>query len=75
MAESAAKNSAYAALVRLPWETVEPLLASDPAYIEAAFDALDKKYGSVDAFIETKLGVTPEMKKAIRANLLEASAT
>lgn len=74
MADSAAKNPAYAGLAKLPWETVEPLLASDPVYIEAAFDALDKKYGSVDGFIETKLGVTPEMKKAIRANLLEPSA-
>lgn len=73
MAESAAKNPAYAGLAKLPWETVAPLLASDPAYIEAALDALDAKYGSVDAFIETKLGVSPEMKQAIRANLLEPS--
>lgn len=75
MAESAAKNAGYAGLAKLPWETVEPLLASDPAYIEAALDALDQKYGSVDAFIEQKLGVTPEMKKAVRGNLLERAAT
>lgn len=71
MTESAAKNPAYAGLAKLPWETVEPLLASDPVYIEAALDALAKKYGSVDAFIEKQLGVTPAMKKAIRAHLLE----
>jgi protein-tyrosine phosphatase len=70
MAESAAENPAYSALAELPWETVEPLLASDPAYIEAAFEALDEKYGSAEAFIEKQLGVTPAMKKAIRANLL-----
>lgn len=74
MADSAAKNPAYAGLAKLPWETVEPLLASDPAYIEAAFETLEKKYGSVDAFIEKELGVTPGMKKAIRGNLLEPSA-
>lgn len=74
MTESAAKNPAYSALAKLPWETVEPLLASDPAYIAAAFDALEDKYGSADAFIEKQLGVTPAMKKAIRANLLEPAA-
>jgi protein-tyrosine phosphatase len=71
MAESATKNPAYSALTQLPWETVEPLLASDPAYIEAALEAMTEKYGSVDAFIEQELQVTPAMKERIRANLLE----
>lgn len=71
MAESAKKNPAYSALTQLPWETVEPLLASDPVYIEAALEAMTEKYGSVDAFIEKELQVTPAMKERIRANLLE----
>lgn len=74
MTESAAKNPAYSALAELPWETVEPLLASDPAYLAAAFDAVSKKYGSVDAFIEKELQVTPQMKQAIRSKLLEPAA-
>jgi protein-tyrosine phosphatase len=69
MEESAAANPGYAALAQLPWETVEPLVASDPAYLESAFSALESKYGSVDAFIERELGVTPEMKQQIRAQL------
>jgi len=65
MKESAAKNPSYAFLTQLPWEVVEPLLASDPAYIEAALDAITSKYGSVDAFIADELGVTPAMKQTI----------
>lgn len=73
MEESAAANPAYAALAQLPWEKVEPLVASDPAYIESGLAALEEKYGSVDAFIEQKLGVTPAMKDSIRAQLTAAS--
>lgn len=69
MQETAAKNPAYAALAQMPWELVAPLVASDPAYIESALTALEQKYGSVDAFIERELGVTPEMKAKIRANM------
>lgn len=69
MQESVATNPSYAFLLDLPWETVEPLVASDPAYIESAFASLEEKYGSIDAFIEDELGVTQEMKRSIIANL------
>lgn len=59
----------YAALARLPREVVAPLLASDPAYIEAALDAMAARHGSVDRFIERELGVTQTMKRAIIENL------
>jgi len=71
MEESAAANPSYAFLMNLPWETVEPLVASDPAYLESAFAALDEQFGGVDAFIEKELGVTPEMKQAIRSRLTQ----
>ncbi|MXO65906.1 tyrosine-protein phosphatase [Altericroceibacterium endophyticum] len=71
MQETADSNPSYSALAQLPWETVEPLVASDPAYIESAFSALEDEYGSVDAFIEQELGVTKDMKRAIVENLTE----
>jgi protein-tyrosine phosphatase len=43
MQESAAANPAYAALAELPWETVEPLVASAPAHVESALSALEEK--------------------------------
>jgi protein-tyrosine phosphatase len=61
----------YAALARLPREVVAPLLASDPAYIEAALQAMEAKHGSVDEFITRELGVSAAMKRAIVANLTE----
>lgn len=64
-----AGDGPYAALARMPREVVAPLLASDPAYIEAALDAMVASHGSVEAFIEQELGVTPAMKQAIIANL------
>lgn len=69
--ESVASNSSYAFLLELPWETVEPLLASDPAYIESTLSALEEEYGSVDAFVEQRLGVTPKMKRAIMESVTE----
>lgn len=69
--DSGDSNPSYAALAQLPWEVVEPLVASDPAYISSALLALEEKYGSVDAFIENELGVTPDMKQAIRKNLTQ----
>lgn len=69
MEESAKANPAYAFLRDLPWEIVEPLMASDPAYIESAFDAIEQDYGSVPAFIADELEVTPAMKRRIVANL------
>jgi len=71
MEEGAQSNPSYAFLMELPWETVAPLVASDPAYLESAFTAIEQEYGSVDSFIETRLGVTPDMKTAIRANLTQ----
>jgi hypothetical protein len=41
----------------LPNSTRTVLLASDPVYIQSALQALEKKYGSVDAFIEKRLKV------------------
>lgn len=71
MEETAGKNPAYAFLTQLPWEVVEPLLASDPAYIEAALDGIAERHGSLDAFITRELAVTPAMKRAIIDNLTQ----
>lgn len=59
----------YAAIASLPREVVAPLLASDPAYIEAALDAMAARHGSVEQYMERELGVTPAMKETIIENL------
>ena len=33
--------------------------AADPAYIEAALDGMKQRYGSIDAYMRTALGLSP----------------
>lgn len=70
-ASEAGDDSPYAFLAQLPVEVMAPLMRSDPAYIEATLDMLEKDHGSVLAFIRNELNVTDEELKAIRAQLLE----
>ncbi len=74
-ADYAEKYPQYKVLAQAPQELVAPLMATEPAYIEAALETLTEKYGSVDAFIEQELAVTPDAKAKIRANLLEPVPT
>jgi protein-tyrosine phosphatase len=69
--KDAPTNAMSAKLAKMPWDVVRPLLASDPAYIEAAFGAIEQKYGSLDVYLEKRLGVTSQMRAAMRARLLE----
>lgn len=63
-------ESPYAFLFKLPPEKVAPLMASHPAYIESTFNALDKRYGSTLAFIQTELDVSDSDLDRIRERLL-----
>lgn len=62
---------AFAPFASLPTEVLEPLLASDPAYIEAAFTAIREKYGSVENYVRKELGITDGQISKIRSTLLE----
>lgn len=69
IAEGAAKNPSYAMLAQVPFEIIEPLMKSDPPYLAAALDAIERQHGSVDAYLEQELGVTPEVKQRLRDRL------
>lgn len=71
--QGAAKSQGYAMLARLPYELVEPLMVSDPAYLESALAELERQYGSIDRFLERELGLTAEHKERIRVALTEAA--
>lgn len=71
MTEDELENSPYGFLAKLPSEIRAPLLRSDPDYIRVTFDYMDEKYGGVDAFIRTELGVDDMELAAIRSKLLE----
>jgi len=64
-------DSPYHFLSQVPKQKIAALLASDPRYIEEAFDALELEYGSVLAFIQSELNVTESELEAIKSYLLE----
>ncbi|MEU5877766.1 tyrosine-protein phosphatase [Spirillospora sp. NPDC047279] len=50
-------------------ELLRPLLEQRPAYLEAAFDEADRRYGSFDRFLADGLDLDPAALDALRANL------
>jgi protein-tyrosine phosphatase len=55
-------------------DLIRPLMRADPAYLEAALDQIDKDYGSVQAFVNRKLGVSNTEIAILKAKLLEPVA-
>jgi protein-tyrosine phosphatase len=58
-------------LAQLPVGSREALWRSDPAYILAALNSIDREYGSVDVYVERELGVSRAEVRAMRAKLLQ----
>ena len=58
------KRLRYAQIIKrnLDLTTIAPLMIVDRRYINAAFDAIEDKYGTVDAFLEAEYGLTPEKR-------------
>jgi protein-tyrosine phosphatase len=48
-----------------------PLLAADPAYLEAAFAGIDATFGSTEAYFREGLGLDSRARERLRAQLLE----
>ncbi len=47
------------------------ILATVPEYMEEAFGVIKKQFGSMDAYLETGLGLTEQSREALRQLLLE----
>ncbi len=54
----------YAGIVkpRLDLGTLAPLMIVDRRYINAAYDAIEEKYGDVNTFLEAEYGLNPEKR-------------
>jgi protein-tyrosine phosphatase len=52
-------------------EAIRPLLGVRRDYLEAAFDTIDERYGSLEAYLREGLGVSDEELAQMRAQLLE----
>ena len=65
------KASPSAMLAQFPPEVLQVLMRTDPAYIEAALDAIEQEYGSVQGYLTKELGVTPAQVAALRQRYTE----
>jgi len=54
----------------LPADVAAPLIGVEPGYLDAAFDAIRLKYGSVDAYLAKELGVGAKERAALRRRML-----
>ena len=55
----------------IPPSVRESLLQADPALLAAAFEAARRRYGSLEAFLETALGFGPARIERLRGVMLE----
>ena len=65
------RGGSWAFLSSLPRELRAPLFASEPAYIEAMLRAVDASYGSVDGYLEARLGIDGASRAQLRDRYLE----
>ncbi len=58
--------------VDLPPEAAKPLFAADPEYLATMFDSVERRSGSLSAYLETELGVGPAERTMLRERLVDA---
>ena len=60
-----------AALLAMPADTQKAMWAADPAYITAALDAVNRRYGSIDGYMRKALGLSDMEIARLRQRLLD----
>ncbi|MEV6504732.1 tyrosine-protein phosphatase [Streptomyces sp. NPDC051642] len=65
---SGSSASAYSPEVM---ELLSPLFDARAEYLTAAFETVEETWGSVDAYLEQGLGITPEIRERLRERLLD----
>ncbi len=60
-------------LFRADTEGVQQLMKVDPRYLQAAFDAMQQQYGSIDNYLREALGVDAKFKAQLQARYLDAA--
>jgi protein-tyrosine phosphatase len=58
-------------MMSLPPNVLQAMTRADPAYIEAAFNSIQKDYGSTDKYLDAELDVGPAARDRLKALLLE----
>lgn len=63
----------FPAINQLSAEARAQLQTADPAYLEAAFDSMKRREGSVEAFVRLRLGVSDADVQTLRSTLLKSA--
>ena len=58
-------------LFRADTDGVQQLMGVRPAYLQSAFDTMEKRYGSIDNYLREALGVDDDFRAQLRARYLE----
>jgi protein-tyrosine phosphatase len=72
-AAASAPAATLSPLASLPPESIKILMGVDRSYLEAAFAAIDQKYGTFDTYVSNGLMLTPKDVQALRTQFLEPS--
>ncbi|MFJ9241675.1 tyrosine-protein phosphatase [Streptomyces sp. NPDC101776] len=64
-------NSSVAGYSPEVMELLSPLFDARAEYLTAAFETVEETWGSVDAYLEQGLGITPEIRERLRERLLD----
>lgn len=64
------EDPAMAMFSRLPPEAIEAFMGVQPVYLQAAFDAIEADYGSLEGYLDKALGVSAADLQALRARYL-----
>jgi protein-tyrosine phosphatase len=70
-AAAASATTGFSFIGRLSKDVRAPILRSDPAYLEAAFEEMERREGSAFGYLEAHLGVGKAEVEALRDALLE----
>jgi len=70
-AQEKGKDGPYAFLYQLPPEMVEPLMESNPIYIESTFAHMEEQHGTALDYIKAEFDVTEDELAVIRTALLD----
>ena len=67
--EQAAK--AMVAYMHVSEKVANDMMAAKPAYLEATFNAIEKRYGSVNKFLTKEIGLDKAKMKTLKAKYLQ----
>jgi protein-tyrosine phosphatase len=54
----------------LPENAARSMMAANPEYLKTAFDSINKRYGSLDNFLESEMELTARERKALKRKFL-----